>query len=393
MAPAPLPLGTSGTPSTHLQTWQKVDGNDRLLFAFIDWLLPHLRLRTAKSSKRWDDFWKLFKSDGSLGWEEFERHLRWECKLNARKLFDILDENNTGKITSKAVLDVRRQYERLIDCRHSGLDDLRAILIRKYGNLMKAWRLLFDPMTRGRVSHTHFMKCCREVGFHGDLKTAWAELTDGHVNRVATIKDLDPEGHLMMLQFHDTLAKHHGTPRDGWFAILRQHSTYGRMSPEAFEEACNDFQFNKQFAKTLFSMLDVNNDKALTIDEWDFMELFGWDMANYTVRNGADSARSLGRASSSRESKAGPEMPTKKGAWQLMASGPDEPGPTKETATIEFQVILTKEEHREYLRRRREAELEKVAAARSPKSAVRSPMAPSKPKTAFASAPTPDPWG
>lgn len=395
MAPQALPQGTAGTPSTHLISHQKVEGNDRLLFSFIDWLLPHLRLRTAQASRRWDDFWKLFKADGTLGWENFERFLRWDCKLNARKLFDVLDEGCTGRISSRTVLDVRRQYERLIDCRHVGLDDLRAVLVRKYGNLMRSWRLLFDPELRGRCSHTWYMKCCREVGFHGDLKLSWAELTGGDVHRTATIKDLDPEGDMMMFQFHDALAKFHGTPRDGWFAILRSHGAFGKMSPQAFDVVCSDMKFPKRYSKVLFDMLDLNQDKNLSLDEWDFMELWGREFAK-EARSKADAERSEKSNSSRQTGGASPETPpSSKGAWQLAVTGSTSeevasPGSRAEPATIEFQVILTQEEHREYLRRRREAELNTLVA--KTKSAVRTPASPSKGRTNFAASGTAAPW-
>jgi len=333
-----LPGSAPGTPAEYLQAHQRVGSDDKLLFAFIDWLLPHLRLKQAQNTVRWDDFWRRFKSDGTMGWDEFEKFLRWDCKLNARRLFDLLDEHGTGRISSHTVLELRRQYFRIIDCRHLGLGDLKAILLRKYGNLLRAWRLLFDPEQRGRCSHAVYVKGCKEVGFHGDLKCAWSELTDGEIHRPMYIQDLDPAADRMMHDFTEALRKHYGSPKDGWYAVLRAHGAFGRMTPEAFETVCLDMGFGPKFAKKVFAFLDLDLDRCVSLDEWDFLQLWERRMSKGDPAPAADAQRA----------NVGGPPARGKGDWQA-ASG-------DAAAAIEFLVVLTKEEHKEYLNHLREFE-------------------------------------
>lgn len=204
---------------------------------------------------------------------------------------------------------------------------------------------------------------------------------NGDTHRVATVRDLDPTADQMFMDFITSLRKHHGNPRDGWYAINRAHGTGGRMSAEAFETVCMDMKFTKAFGRKMFNYLDLNADKNVSIEEWDFLSL--WEnrdpdedpdcsmmsarLAGVSLRpNGASSP--TGSVGDGRFSTSAPSSPVKKGAWSaaVASANEDKAGPgSAPAATVEFHVILTKDEHREYLRRRRELEMQASPAGGS----------------------------
>jgi len=372
--------GSATAPSAMLLTHQRSEADDKLLYALIDWLLPHLRLKMPEKASRWDNFWRLFRADGTMTWDDFERYLRYDCKLSPRKLFELLDITGSGRISSKTVLEVRREYERIIDCRHSGLDDLRVILMRKYGNLMRAWRKLFDRECRGRCGHNWYVKSCKEIGYHGDLKSAWNDLTNGDVHRPMTPADLDPAADQHIREFVTALGRCHGTPRDGWYAIMRAHGHFGRMDVDGFERVCQEMGVAGKLGKKVFSYVDADSSKSISLDEWEFLQL--WE--NCAEESGA-AANQQGRANIGGAPMAARELgspgsdvgsPKKKTAWGAAVDPntgenafdlQDGTGAAEAAAVVEFHVVLTKEEHKEYLRRRRELEMQSLASARTAK--------------------------
>jgi len=373
---------SSIAPATHLLSHQRSEAEDKLLYALIDWLLPHLRLRMPEKQSRWEGLWRLFKADGTMGWDEFERFLRYDCKLSPRKLFELLDVTGSGRIASKTLLEVRREYERIIDCRQAGLDDLKVILLRNYGNLMRAWRRLFDIETRGRCGHNWFVRSCREIGFHGDLKTAWAELTQGDIHRPMFMADLDPVAAALIKEFVIALARCHGSARDGWYSLIRAHGTNGRMEPDNFDRVCQEMSISSKTSRKVFGYLDTDGSKTISLDEWHFVALWedevGDDesMMGSSVHGPMQGRANIGGAPLARRGSPGgypdgvleSSSPKKKTAWHNAhvvgeASTFDlGEGGEADVATVEFHVILTKEEHKEYLRRRRELEMQSLSA-------------------------------
>ncbi|CAE8617875.1 unnamed protein product, partial [Polarella glacialis] len=209
------------------------EDDERFLSAFLGWLLPsalgdrsrHHRPEGSKGPRchRWDEFWSRFRSDGTMGWSEFELFVRWEPKLfmNARRLFDLMDDTGSGFVTTRALLEVRRQYDRMPDYKHSSLQDLRKLLTFRFGNLARSWRTIFDPDCTGRCGRMNFAKACKEAGFNGDLKKSWLELGGGSQLRPITLRDLDREADDLLLLFSRALRENHDSVREGWFAFMK----------------------------------------------------------------------------------------------------------------------------------------------------------------------------
>jgi len=349
-----LNMNIRGMPS--MLTEQRRE-EDRLIVAFLEWLLPKSsgdRLARSHHQQdegrrcRFDDFWALFKADGSLEWPDFEQFVRWESKFagNARKLFDLLDDTGCGRISARTVLQARREFERSTDVRHNNLEDLKKILVHLHGNLGRAWRKQFDPEQTGKCCQTVFVKACRAVGYQGDLRSTWAELTHGEIHRNATLKDLDPWVDELGVRFVQTLKKYHNSARDGWFASLKAYGSHGRMNLKEFLAMGARFGFNDKDMKRLFNCLDANQDRRVSMSEWMFLEM--WESRPDDTP--ADARATSPDVGSARKSPAAAEMRASESEASLgKISGRRQLGGGDARESLaEFVVVLTKEEYEEY---------------------------------------------
>merc|ERR1712048_56925 len=115
------------------------------------------------------------------------------------------------------------------------------------------------------------------VGFGGDIKSAWMELTNGE-DRNATLVDLDPHSDVLLRRFMQTLKNHSDNPQETWFGLMRDQGVNGRMSLSQFQMLCKDMDFSERETKLLFNCLDNGQHHArgrITMEDWTFLKL--WD--------------------------------------------------------------------------------------------------------------------
>lgn len=340
---------------------------EKVLRAFFSWLLPDVRNDRGSCDKdhafnhrQWDHLWASFKSRDSMDWPTFDTVIPWDCKMGplTRRIFDILDDGS-GLLTKRSLLNARRHYERtLVVSKPSGLDALRKMLMQKYsGSLMMGWRALLDPMHRGFTSHAEFVKACKSVGFAGDLKEAWKQLTGGNPHRMVTLADLDPESDRIVSAFVRGLRSKHSSAKEGWQEAMKTHGTTGRLRSGEFAALCHELDLTARESKILFAALDLDYNKLVDVDAWNFLSVYD----TRTTEESAEDDRAerpdhrsqaAGSLSGSRcGSTARFQAAGAASAWH--GEGADG------TTSFEFVVVLSREEHAEYQRRRRERAAEK----------------------------------
>jgi len=320
-----------------------MEDDERLLYTFVELLLPsapngerdgHHRPEgsSAPMQRAWDAIWQKFRPDGTMRWPEFEQFIRPQPKLapHARRLFDLLDDSSSGVVTTRALLEVRRQYAKLRLFRHSTLDDLRKYIAHRFGTLVRAWRSVFDPDNMGRCGRQSFLGTCKKIGFTGELKQTWIEMMGSNTNAPCTLRELDPAADALLLRFCNSICAKTANVRDGWFALVKAHGQNGRIFRENFELACATMGYNLKEARVLFSHLDGKKNKSANLDEWLFLQI--WEGRNAAVgKEPHRSSDSTGQSIS-----------------QKVRAGDT---PSSAGNALEFVVVLTPEEHAEYLSR------------------------------------------
>ncbi|CAK0838445.1 unnamed protein product, partial [Prorocentrum cordatum] len=319
---------------------------EKVLRAFFSWLLPDVRNQRGNCSKDvahdhrwWDRLWASFKASDSMDWPTFDAVIPWDCKMGpqARRIFDILDDGS-GMLTKHSLLSARRHHERtLVVSKPNGLEALRKMLMQRYsGSLMMGWRAVLDPTHRGFTSHAEFVKACKGVGFAGDLKESWKQLTGG-AGRRRRPGSSSPEAQARAVAL--------------WREGVCSSALFGDLTARE--------------SKILFAALDLDYNKLVDVDAWNFLAVYDTRTAEEAAEDGRGErpdrgAQTSGSLSGSRCGSTarlqGAPAAGAVSAWH--GEGADG------TTSFEFVVVLTREEHAEYQRRRRERAAEKKAHGR-----------------------------
>lgn len=305
-----------------------------------------------------------------MEWEAFEEFM-WDTQFatNSHKIFQMLDDTGSGRIKSQTVLQVRREFERSMDARQSDLSYLKQRLNMVYGSLPHAWRAIFDPSTdlspgRGYCCHSKFCEACRTVGFVGDLKETWGELTGdrgAREGRSLFLRDLDREADKLMNRLLEILKRGTKTPRDGWNAIMRAHGSGGGLNLPTFKRICQGFGFSDVEADKLFHCLQGAEDREcgrIKREQWKFLSLWEKGPPQYDSmmrRAHKDMKHQVKHTEWGATSEASFDSSPQLRGSQTLKSWNVVPKEVVKPETIVFEIEMTEDEYQEYLKRLRKA--------------------------------------
>lgn len=323
----------------------KDESDQDLLFGFAAWLTDrHAAEKLLTTHARWEYFMSKFDKNGTMGWTQFELLICENTRLypQARRLFDLLDVTGAGVISTKAVIDVRRQHQKHGDQCQSGLEDLRRLLLVKFGNLTRAWRIIYDAGESGKCGKMLFTEASRTAGFKGDMKHTWYELTHGHPQSTAHLRGLDPEGDRLMWYYTKQLKERQGSIREGWFCVIKgMGSSNGRITLEEFTRNGQQMGFSAKDMKRLFGGLDKLDQKWVTFDEWKYMQLWDNRLKEETYDPGDTSPLLIGAS-----------VCSIRNAMKLTRESYNDRNAGSEVT--DFTVVLTRAEYTEYIRRKKQ---------------------------------------
>jgi len=136
------------------------------------------------------------------------------------------------------------------------------------GSLFAAWRTALDVRGTGRVRFEDLVRGGRLLGFHGNYRKLWDELTGGHQKerRSIGLEALDPEGANLIHDFMHFLEARDMTMEDLWEDHLDNDGS-GRCPCETFVSTMGDLGWNGGRARALFRMLDIGGQQDLSFDE------------------------------------------------------------------------------------------------------------------------------
>lgn len=305
---------------------------DKCIDAFIRWVLP-----------QWPTFWGRFQADGTMSWKDFEQFVQWEERWqgDVRRVFSLFDPSSTGLITKPSVLEARRKWQNSKDLSFNSIENFKWQFAQRWGSLGRGWRLVLDTENSGHCPQLLFMRACHSTGMNRNLKALWRRLTKGDISRSLVLRDLDPELDKVLTTFAYKLVTLHTTLREGWCAVCRAGG--GHLHESAFEAACEGFGIDNKGAKMLFAALDPTKRRYLTeYDKLDFLEI--WNPGNQL------GAASAAAAAASLLEGAAPGGNASKGS-------PDDVPMMPNLGNFEFELVLSREEYAEYLKRRRGARI------------------------------------
>jgi Ca2+-binding EF-hand superfamily protein len=141
-------------------------------------------------------------------------------------------------------------------------------LVRKYGNLLRAWRDGLDTDRSGKLSFTEFCKSARDNGFAGSVKDIWREM-DADNTGFISLDEFCPEIGELFFSFIAVLRdRHGGSLVRAWKETLDTNRS-GTVSQEEFRVAMEGLGWSGDDALRVYRLLDFDRSGFVTIEEVD----------------------------------------------------------------------------------------------------------------------------
>eukprot|EP00931_Biecheleriopsis_adriatica_P099831 TRINITY_DN7460_c0_g1_i1.p1 TRINITY_DN7460_c0_g1~~TRINITY_DN7460_c0_g1_i1.p1 ORF type:complete len:1278 (-),score=287.92 TRINITY_DN7460_c0_g1_i1:32-3865(-) len=201
--------------------------------------------------------------------------------------------NRWERAQSKIRIKQREDAEKLnraADVGAKGLDELKKLLVGRFGNFFAGWRQALDLDGNGRLSFCEFCHALRDLGFAGSVKGFWQEL-DSDGDGFIELSDLDQDLATMLSTYKEAVIKVYGNTLKAWMASLGRDGN-GVVDKPHFANHCKRIGWAGD-VDLLFESL--KNDKTRKC-----MSLRDYDVAAYSAFQHGD----LGMIS------AGPASPT-----------------------------------------------------------------------------------
>ncbi|CAJ1399449.1 unnamed protein product [Effrenium voratum] len=146
-------------------------------------------------------------------------------------------------------------------------DAFKACCRRKYGNMVRAWRLLLDPGGNGRVSFVPFCNSARAMGFV-NVSTLWRHL-DVKSGGFITLDSWDPAAYRVLMEFREICRAEFGGMNEAFRFGMNKNGSGTCYRPE-FHKFLSDFEFSGD-PQTLWDALDKDRGGFITVDELHFL--------------------------------------------------------------------------------------------------------------------------
>merc|ERR1719247_3357138 len=104
----------------------------------------------------------------------------------------------------KAQVEAAEKARKAADAGASTPAELKALLLRRYGNLFRAWKVVLDEDESVAIGLSRFSERVRAFGYVGDLKELF-QAFQPDVHGVLTMKEWDARSHTLVTAFRSAL--------------------------------------------------------------------------------------------------------------------------------------------------------------------------------------------
>merc|ERR1719456_497280 len=116
----------------------------------------------------------------------------------------------------------------------------REFLIKKFGNLVRGWVLVFDRDKSGSVTRKEFFAALNEIKYKGDASTLWRRIDKDHSGTM-TLSELAPKSSDEIADFKHWARRKYGGMKEALVAMDTDRS--GKLNLAEFVKACVDNGF------------------------------------------------------------------------------------------------------------------------------------------------------
>jgi len=157
----------------------------------------------------------------------------------------------------------------------NGIDELRQILMGKFGTLTRAWRTALDTRDQGIIDCREFCEAMNKISFVGNLRSLWNNM-DLDQSGFISLSELDKEGSEALEKFRVRCVVQFGSMQAAWDNCLDKNKS-GGMSLGEMKDAAKDlgYQSTREVAY-LFSLLQATPG-SFAIQAHDILFLQKWE--------------------------------------------------------------------------------------------------------------------
>eukprot|EP00440_Ansanella_granifera_P005518 gb/GFBE01005995.1/.p1 GENE.gb/GFBE01005995.1/~~gb/GFBE01005995.1/.p1 ORF type:complete len:755 (+),score=188.70 gb/GFBE01005995.1/:1-2265(+) len=148
------------------------------------------------------------------------------------------------------------------------MEDMKAALIKKYKNYLKAWRHCLDVDSSNRCTYDEFEAACKTLNFKGDVPGAWRAL-DEDLSGYITLHEIDSVSSSELGSFRRWCDEEFGSVRSA-FGVF-DNSADDEVSYREWRRSLRIYGFEGN-ASSLFYALDVEKNGSLSLDEVVFLD-------------------------------------------------------------------------------------------------------------------------
>lgn len=140
-------------------------------------------------------------------------------------------------------------------------DKFKRLLIRSYGNYVRAWREGLDTDKNGRLDYEEFRKACSDVGYGGPRKELWKELDlDG--SGVVSLGEIDAPTATLLEGFYSSVMARYFSWEEAWHSHFDLKGI-DRVEIQDFRNGCLTLGYGGNVDR-LFELLDTERTKYLS---------------------------------------------------------------------------------------------------------------------------------
>lgn len=148
-------------------------------------------------------------------------------------------------------------------------DQIRSLLLSKYGHFLKAWRTLLDKDSSNVCNWDEFQNAMRCLKYHGDVGGAWLAL-DKDLSGSITLEEIDSLSSQLLMNFKEWAESQFGSVRAAFKVLDKDRS--GELSLSEFRHAVLSNGFSSSDEVRLFKCLDCSGHGRLLHHEVHFLD-------------------------------------------------------------------------------------------------------------------------
>lgn len=190
-------------------------------------------------------------------------------------LFDSLDYSGIGSLTRYDFEFVKNWQPPpwfVVSPDVQGLNALRKVVLDKYGNFVRGWLKAFDNHYTNRVSWSEFVRNCNGLGYIRNLPGIFAALDPSKTGWIS-LRDIDRASHEYLRSFKNWADNTFG----GVVAAFSALDSNGdcELTLTELRKAAKRYSWGGS-VKTLFKLLDTENEHRLTVQAVQFLD--DWEL-------------------------------------------------------------------------------------------------------------------